>query len=180
MTGVMTATSASRRSAGEWEGYDSNVRDEDQVPARPSHDRPPGVPDRVVEGIGRASEGLEYVERAKGHLYAAHQLIGRADFLFEEAADVLGDEGLDGDAAMLRHDVVGRNVLDGRWTFQIVEEFEDCYYRPVADAVRALERDHLQGRRHVFEAEMKEQRRTRGHRGHERRPPASHDPAVEL
>lgn len=25
-------------------------------------------------------------------------------------------------------DVVGRNVLDGRWTFQIIEEYEDTCY----------------------------------------------------
>ena len=34
---------------------------------------------------GKATEALEYVERARGHLYAFHQLIGRADLLFEEA-----------------------------------------------------------------------------------------------
>ena len=49
--------------------------------------RPDGVSDAVVEAVGKASEALEYVERARGHLYALHQLIGRADFLFEEAAD---------------------------------------------------------------------------------------------
>ena len=40
----------------------------------------------TVDAVGKASEALEYVERARGHLYAFHQLIGRADFLFEECA----------------------------------------------------------------------------------------------
>ena len=35
----------------------------------------------TVDAVGKASEALEYVERARGHLYAFHQLIGRADFL---------------------------------------------------------------------------------------------------
>ena len=36
----------------------------------------------------------------------------------------------------------------------------------------------MAGRRHVFEAELKEQRRTAGLRGHEARPPSAHDPGV--
>lgn len=144
-----------------------------------SHERPTGASDATVEAVGRASEALEYVERIRGHLYSLHQLMGRADFLFEEAADLLGGAGHDGHADRLRTDVVGRNLLDGRWTFQIVEEFDDVYYEAVRDAVRALEADLMDGRRHVYEAEMKEQRRTRGRSHHERRPPATHDDDIE-
>jgi hypothetical protein len=58
----------------------------------------------------------------------------------------------------------------GRWTFQIVEEFDETYYRPVA-AMEQHVRDALMGgRRHVFEAELKERRRTHGRPGHEARP----------
>ena len=135
--------------------------------------------DELVKAIGRASEGLEYVERARGHLYALHQLIGRADILFGEAADLLRDAGEPDEAEVLDRDIVGRNVLDGRWTFQIVEEFDDLYYDAVSRAVRDLEEEHLHGRRHVYEARMKEERRTRGRAGHEDRPPASHDSRVE-
>jgi hypothetical protein len=104
------------------------------------------------------------------HLYSAHQLTGRADFLVEEAADLLEQAGQAEDAARLRDDVVGRNLLDGRWTFQIVEEFDDVYYSVVEEAVRDLERRHTGGCRHRYEAELKEQRRTRGRAGHEARP----------
>jgi len=141
--------------------------------------RPDGVPDTLVEAIGRAGEALEYVERARGHLYSLHQLIGRADFLFEEAAGLLRECGQHEDARRIETDVVGRNVLDGRWTFQIVEEFDDLYHRHVTEAVRALERAHLAGRRHVFEAEMKDRRRSEGRSGHERRPPDAHSSLVE-
>lgn len=40
----------------------------------------------VTGAVGKATEALEYVERARGQLYSFHQLIGRADFLFEESA----------------------------------------------------------------------------------------------
>jgi hypothetical protein len=132
--------------------------------------RPPGVSDETIEALGKASEALEYVERARGHLYELHQLIGRADLLFEEAAERLQDAGHDSDAERVLDEVVGRNLLEGRWTFQIVEEFESAHWTPVRDVVRDLERDHVNGQRHVYEQEMKERRRTHGRIGHERRP----------
>ncbi len=136
--------------------------------------------DALVEAIGKASEALEYVERARGHLYAFHQLMGRADLEFGNAADLLDECGQAADAAAMRDEVVGRNVLDGRWTFQIVEEFDDLYHRVAVDSVRGLERDHLDGKRHVYESRMKEQRRTTGRVGHESRPPAASSPVVDL
>ena len=133
----------------------------------------------VTEAVGRASEALEYVERARGHLYSLHQLIGHADFLFEEAADLFRAAGEPETADAIGREIVGRNVLDGRWTFQVVDEFDDTYYRAVTDAVRGLERQFHGGTRHVYEARLKEQRRTVGRPGHEHRPPAAHDPAIE-
>jgi hypothetical protein len=140
--------------------------------------RPAGAHDELVEAVGTASEALEYVERARGHLYSFHQLMGRADLLFGEAADQLDHAGAHDDAERLRTELVGRNVLDGRWTFQVVEEFDDLYHRPATDELRRLEADHMGGNRHVFESEMKERRRTRGAVDHTSRPPAD-DPRVD-
>ena len=67
-------------------------------------------------------------------------------------------------------EIVGRNVLAGRWTFQIVEEFDDGYRAAFVDAEKRIRDTLMQGRRHVFEAEMKERRRTHGAPGHERTP----------
>jgi hypothetical protein len=142
--------------------------------------RPAGVSDALVEAVGRLSEGFEYLERARGHLYGMHQLTGRADILFGDAADLLDACGQPEDAARVRREIVGRNVLDGRWTFQIVEEFDDVYYEPVRAIVRHLEAEHMDGRRHVFESELKERRRSTGRPGHEARPPAAHSPVVEV
>jgi hypothetical protein len=133
--------------------------------------RPDGVDDATVHACGTFGEGVERLERARGHLYAFHQLMGRADFLFGDAADELEEAGHTELAELIRTDIVGRNVLDGRWTFQIVEEFDDCYYRPVVGVDEQVRDELLDGRRHVFEAELKEQRRTHRHPRHERRPP---------
>lgn len=144
----------------------------------PAGGRLDGVDSDTIEAVGKASEALEYVERARGHLYSFHQLMGHADLVFGEAADQLRDSGHPTEADHLDVDVVGRNVLDGRWTFQIVEEFDDLYYRAVVDAVRGLEQRLMRGHRHVHEAQLKEQRRTKGRPGHESRPPAAHSPEV--
>lgn len=138
------------------------------------HRRPEGVDDLSVAAAGKLSEALEWVERARGRLYDFHQMMGRADFLMEHAADELAEAGHETLAAHLRSEIVGRNVLDGRWTYQVVEEFEDCYYLPARNADRLVRENLVGGRRHVFEAELKERRRTRGLPNHEGEPPARH------
>ena len=124
------------------------------------HQRPPGTADATVEAVGKVSEALEWVERARGHLYEFHQQLGRADLLFGEAAAQLRDAGHLAEADALDTDVVGRNVLDGRWTFQVVEEFEALYWAPVRSGEQDVVDRLMGGRRHVFEAEMKERRQT--------------------
>ena len=46
-------------------------------------------------------------------------------------------------ADRLEKEVVGRNVLNGRWTFQIVEEFDDNYWSVFRDHEQWV-RDELQ------------------------------------
>lgn len=132
--------------------------------------RPEGVDDATVEAVGKVSEALECVERARGDLYSFHQLIGHADLMLGDACDMLRAAGHGAVADRLETEVVGRNVLHGRWTFQIVEDFDDNYWTVFREHERAV-RDELQGGvRHVWEEEMKDRRRTDGRPGHERRP----------
>lgn len=144
----------------------TNDEDAEQALTR----RPEGVDDETIEAVGQVSEALEYVERARGHLYTFHQLIGHADLALGDACDKLRAAGHGATADRLETELVGRNVLQGRWTFQIVEDFDDNYWSLFRDHERRL-RDELQaGVRHVYEAQMKDRRRTHGQPGHERRP----------
>ena len=139
---------------------------------RPDADhRPPaGVSDAVVEAVGGVTAAFEVIEHARGMLYAFHRLVGRADAELAGALDQLADAGHPDLADDLRAEVLGRNVLEGRWTFQVVEEFDDGYYRTFADAERSLRDRLLDGRRHVYESQLKERNRTHGRPGHEARP----------
>lgn len=134
-------------------------------------DEPGEVDDGTVVALGKFSAALESVERARGHLYGFHQLCGKADFELGDAVEALRAAGHDELAATVEEELVGRNVLQGRWTFQVVEEYDDTYW----SAFRRLEqtaRDQLAGgRRHLYEARLKEERRTAGRRHHEEGPP---------
>ena len=144
------------------------------------HRRPADVSDDTVEAVGKASEASEYLIRARGALYEFHQLMGHIDLLLGVAADALGAAGHPGEADGLRTEVIGRNALDGRWSFQIVEEFDALYFDPVLTHLRDLEAGLMDGQRHVFESEMKERRRTVGRPGHEARPPAGWSDVVDV
>lgn len=135
-----------------------------------AHARPHGTSDDTVEAVGKVSEALEYVERARGHLYSFHQLMGHADLLLGEASDALRDAGHPEVADPLTEDMVGRNVIRGRWTFQVVEEFDDDYWSRLREHEKRVRDELMDGKRHVFEAEMKADRRTMGRDGHEATP----------
>lgn len=136
----------------------------------PDHTRPAGLSDESVEALGRLSEALETVERARGHLYSFHQLSGRADLQVQDAVDLLREAGHDAIADQISRDLVGRNVLAGRWTYQVVEEYDDGYWSRFRAHERQARETIADGRRHVLEAEMKADERTADRPGHERDP----------
>lgn len=138
---------------------------------RPEHVRPEGVDDATVEALGKLSEALEVIEDARGSLYRFHRLAGKADLAIGEAVDLLRDAGHAAVADRIETEIVGRNVIEGRWTFQIVEEYDAGYYTAVKAAEQAARDELVEGKRHLFEAEMKEDRRTHGARHHEAVPP---------
>ncbi|SFO00711.1 hypothetical protein [Mycetocola miduiensis] len=134
------------------------------------HRRPDGVSDETVEALGKLSEALEVIEHARGYLYGFHRLTGKADLAIGEAVELLRKAGHEDLAAEIDRDIVGRNVIEGRWTFQIVEDYDANYYRAVVAAEDNARQQLVGGKRHLFEAEMKEDRRTHGLRHHEARP----------
>jgi hypothetical protein len=129
--------------------------------------RPSGVSDETVEALGKLSEALETVEQARGHLYAFHQLTGRADKLFAESAGMFADAEQPAWAERIRTEILGLNVLAGRWTFQVVEEFDDGYWTTLREFEREAREKLAEGVRHIFEAEMKQDRITPGRPGQE-------------
>ncbi|MFD5575189.1 hypothetical protein [Streptomyces cadmiisoli] len=141
------------------------MNDRSDRPAR-QHRRPDGVSDKTVEALGALSKAMETTERARGRLYDFHQLTGAADLELDRAVELLHEAGHPQWAQKVRTEILGRNVIPGHWTFQIVEAYDATYYRPFQDVETAAVRELAQGRDHLFEAEMKEIRRTTGHPDH--------------
>lgn len=174
-TGGDQATSATLASMSN--EHESRVGDGRTVPVdRPAleHRRPLGVDDATVCAVGKVTEALEIVERARGHLYEFHQMTGAADATLATAVEQLRHAGHADLAATIERELVGRNVLPGRWSFQVVEDYDDDYYSCFRAHEHQVRRQLLEGRRHVFEAEMKEAERSTEHGapryGHAARP----------
>ncbi|MGN6687407.1 MAG: hypothetical protein ACTHK1_07710 [Actinomycetales bacterium] len=142
----------------------------EDLPDDPDHEVPPGASDATVEAVGKLTEALETVERLRGRLYDLHQLTGTADFQVEDAVDQLRAAGHPELADRIAEQLVGRNVLGGRWTFQVVEEFDDGYYACLRELERTVRDELVGGRRHLYEARLKQARRSRGVAGHEATP----------
>ena len=123
------------------------------------HERPAGVDDATVEAVGKLSEAIEWLERARGRLYDFHQMVGHLDFQIGDAAAMLRAAGHDRAADLVEREAVGRNVLDGRWTFEVIEAFDEQFYRPIKAVESTVCAELVAGRRHVYEAEMKKRRR---------------------
>lgn len=117
----------------------------------------PGADVDVDEEIRRV---LPTVERARGHLYEWHQLIGSANDTLNAAVQELHSTGHEELARAIERELVGRNVLPGRWTFQAVEEFDEGYYEVFRSHEQRVRRALLGGRRHVYEAAAKEAARS--------------------
>jgi hypothetical protein len=121
-----------------------------------AHERPDGVGDDTVAAVGKLSEALEAVEHARGHLYAFHRFSGTADRMLADAVKALGDAGYESLARQVSQVLVGRDVVAGLWTFEIVEAYDEQYWSVFREVERIVRDATVGGEPHVFEAEMKQ------------------------
>ncbi|MEU8227884.1 hypothetical protein [Kribbella sp. NPDC048915] len=136
----------------------------DELP--PELQRPDGVSDETVEAVGALTLALETVIRARGALYEFHQLTGKGDNEVERAVELLRKAGANDVADEIEATIVGRNINERRWTFQIVEDYDRTYYEPFVAAERSVRERLVDGRKHQREAEMKRHETTPGSDAH--------------
>ena len=136
----------------------------------PGRTTPEDVDDATVEALGKLSEALETCERARGHLYTFHQLTGSSDIQLSGAVDALRQAGHTELADRIDRELVGRNVLPGHWTFQIMEEYDDTYWSLFRDLERSAREQLAGGVRHLYEARLKQAERSAGLEGHAAHP----------
>jgi triacylglycerol esterase/lipase EstA (alpha/beta hydrolase family) len=122
--------------------------------------------DAVRDAVGKLRKALETTERARGRLYDFHQMTGTADFELGDAVRALRAAGLDREAELVETELIGRNVIGDRWTFQIVEDYDDGYYASFHRIERQVRAEAGDVPRHGYEQQLKDARRTRGRPGH--------------
>ncbi len=125
-------------------------------PERPvAKQRPAGASDELVAALGKLSEALEVVEEARGLLYTFHRRSGTADRLLRDAVQALHDAGEDETARQVAALLIGRDVIPGCWTFQIVEQYDEQYWQPFHAVEAEVRQRFAGGTAHIYEAEMK-------------------------
>ena len=127
------------------------------------HALPPGADQATIEAMGKLSKAFETVERARGRLYDFHQLTGKADMDLDEAVQAVRDAGRPEVADRIEQQIIGRDVAAGRWTFELVERYDDDYYRPFEDLERWARDTYAEGRRHLYESQLKRARQQGKH-----------------
>ena len=123
----------------------------------PGHPVPEGISDETVAALGELSAAFEVLEEARGHLYAFHRRSGKADLELQQAVDHLRKAGHRALADEIDEVLVGRDVVPGLWTYQIVESYDRTYYDVWKAAVEKAERVAGHGTPHLAESDMKVQ-----------------------
>jgi hypothetical protein len=118
------------------------------------------IDDTTVQALGKLSEALETTERARGHLFEMHQLTGTADFQLDEAVSLFMQAGHTEIAERIQRDLIGRDVIPGHWTFQLIEEYDDGYYAEFRTVEQSAREKLAAGQRHLHEARLKKARQS--------------------
>jgi hypothetical protein len=126
----------------------------------PGHPVPEGVGDETVAALGELSAAFEVVEEARGHLYAFHRRSGMADLELQRALDHLREAGHRELADEIDQVLVGRDVVPGLWTYQIVEAYDRTYHDVWKAALTKAER-LAGGAPHLAESGMKVEEQSR-------------------
>jgi hypothetical protein len=127
---------------------------EDLEEPRVAEEQPPEI--RAAHHLALA---LEYVARARGHLLTMHHLIGHADNMLDQVVDELDEAGRSDLVELVRREVFGRDVVAGKWTYQLVEDFDAGYWEAWQGTEAAVRQELTGGKRFVHEATLQDRRR---------------------
>jgi hypothetical protein len=113
------------------------------------------------EALHAVQLGVEHVDRAHGHLLGFHHHVGRGMDRLDEAEQLLRAAGHAAFADRLRDELLPAGVVDDRWSYELVEAFEDGMRADVDEFDSSLRTALTGGRRHVDERRQQEEWRAR-------------------
>jgi len=124
----------------------------------------PDLTDRERAALHDLQLGVEHVYRAYGHLLAFHHEVGRGMDEFDRARERLRDAGHDAIADRFRDEVLPAGVVDGCWSYEVVEAFEAGLLSDGTSAAREARERIADGVEHVSERDQQRRWRERAGR----------------
>lgn len=110
----------------------------------------------AVSDVRRA---LEHANRAYGALLEFHHEIGRTMERLEESADALEAAGYDEFADEIREHHLSAGVVEDRWSYEVVADFETGFLADVDDFEGCVREELADGERYVAARRLKRHRR---------------------
>jgi hypothetical protein len=119
-----------------------------------------------LTAIHRVELGLEWLHRAHGALVAFHHKTGHAMDHLATAEELFRESGHDELADRLRDELLPRGVVPrangpGKWTYEVLEAFEEGLYADARTFETAARRAVTDGHRHAAERRQQAEWRRR-------------------
>lgn len=124
----------------------------DDSPTDPEAGPVPGLSDTECRALHEVELGLEWFQRAQGHLLEFHHATGHGMDHLHEAESLLREVGHDDLADAVRDELLPRGVVDDdRWSYDVLEGFQATLLSDAHDLERRVRRELADGERHVRE-----------------------------
>lgn len=112
---------------------------------------PTALDETERQALHRVTLGMEWLRRAHGRLLSFHHNTGHAMDHFAAAEQLLDEAGYEELAAAIRTQHLPSGVVDDRWSYDVVETFEEGVLADI-EAFEAEAREEIaDGRHHVAE-----------------------------
>jgi hypothetical protein len=116
----------------------------------------PDLSETEADAVHEVELGIEWLRRAHGDLLGVHHKTGHAFDHFDEAVSLLAAAGHEDLADALLEDHLTSGVVDGRWTYDLVESFESGMYDDLNGFERRVREAITDGQRHVVERQQEQ------------------------
>lgn len=146
----------------------------DSTSVRPTLGGVHGVSELERTTLHEVELGVERLHRAHGHLVAFHHNTGRAMDHLAGAEGLLRECGYDALADRLRDEYLPRGVIAdgdlvdptaGRWSYDVLESYQEVFYRDVVAFGSEVHDTVANGLRHAFERQQERDWKERSRRG---------------
>jgi hypothetical protein len=113
------------------------------------------IDDAALRAAHRLEVAVEWIERSFGALLDAHHAAGHAQEMLLEAAGLLREAGREDLADAVLAEAACKDAAEGRWTYQIVDEFRGHLLDPARRLDERVRAELTGGVRHRYEARLK-------------------------